>query len=143
MQSARTERSRLVELSPVVSYNAAALPINGPAKALIRSRSRIFGFSVTAVPDGTSAVQCGVAMSMDGVIWMQCVRTAAITDLSSVPVVIYSKADLTLPQVQRESDQGAATGNEYELGMKFVRLFVHVLSYVGPGSFDISAHMIV
>jgi len=104
----------------------------------------IFAYKLTTVPDDTSAFFVGVQMSMDGVTWVLTQKSGVLTNGQSVPVVITSKASLLIPLVaQFDSGDPISNGNEYDIGMRWVRSWVDILVIAGTPGFTVSHHQIV
>jgi len=139
MSSTLTERMRVVELSPPTQYTTVA-DHDGRPHAMIRGRRPTFSFILSATPDGSSAAQFGVEMSMDGVVWVRSIVMPTILD-SSPLITHYSKINLTAAQAQQDSGTSVANENEYDWGMAWVRSWFRVVIYSGPGAFTMSFHM--
>jgi len=134
---------RSVEISPATLYASDAV-FTGTPRAIIRSRSLIFAYKMTTVPDDTSAGFVGVQMSMDGVTWVLTHKSGVFTESQSVPVVITTKASLLVPLLsQFDSGSPIPNGNEYDIGMRWVRSWVELLVFAGTPGFTVSHHQIV
>ncbi len=139
MQSAPTERSRVIELTPPVLYDAVGETTGAP-RAIIRAKSLIFAAKLTTVPSDTSVFQWGIEMSVDKLLWLRVAQSTAVIDSQALPTVFTAKLNMQIAQAQLDSDSTVTNGNEFDIGMKYVRSWMNVSLFAGTSGFTLSFH---